>query len=180
MLKTIEIATMVTRSGDGMRARPMSTIPAPEKGVIHILTEAQSTAAQDIGRDGTVLLAYTGRGDHLSVAGRAAVNPDKGLVKELWNPGAQVFWPNGLAAALVNFLVALLGHVRGGLCYVLVGGMYLVSGISGAKASGAEAKEVAVVADEDTVVSGMAAVEAEASWIVGSSMRRRSGRSPLT
>ena len=54
------------------------------------------------------------------------------------------------------------------------------AGASGAKASGAEAKEVAVVADEDAVVSGMDVVEAEASWIVGSSMRRRSGRSPLT
>lgn len=41
----------------------------------------------------------------------------------------------GLAAALIGFLVALLGHVRGGLSYVLVGGMYLVSGISGAKAA---------------------------------------------
>ena len=52
--------------------------------------------------------------------------------------------------------------------------------INEAKASGAEAKEVAMVADEDAVVSGMAVVEAEASWTAGSSMRRRSGRSPLT
>ncbi len=41
----------------------------------------------------------------------------------------------GLARVLVNFLVALCGHVRGGLSYVLLGAMYLVSGISGAKAA---------------------------------------------
>ena len=41
----------------------------------------------------------------------------------------------GLATAMLNFLVSLLGHVRGGLSYVLVGAMYLVSGISGAKAA---------------------------------------------
>lgn len=41
----------------------------------------------------------------------------------------------GMAAAMLNFLVTLLGHVRGGLSYVLVGAMYLVSGISGAKAA---------------------------------------------
>jgi tripartite ATP-independent transporter DctM subunit len=35
----------------------------------------------------------------------------------------------------VAFLASLLGHVRGGLHYVLVGAMYLVSGISGAKAA---------------------------------------------
>ena len=41
----------------------------------------------------------------------------------------------GLARAMVDFLAALLGHVRGGLHYVLLGAMYLVSGISGSKAA---------------------------------------------
>ena len=39
----------------------------------------------------------------------------------------------GMARAMVAFLASLLGHVRGGLHYVLVGAMYLVSGISGSK-----------------------------------------------
>lgn len=41
----------------------------------------------------------------------------------------------GMARAMVAFLGNLLGHVRGGLSYVLVGSMYLVSGISGSKAA---------------------------------------------
>src|SRR5712671_1160941 len=41
----------------------------------------------------------------------------------------------GLARAMVDFLASLLGHVRGGLSYVLLGAMYLVSGISGSKAA---------------------------------------------
>ena len=41
----------------------------------------------------------------------------------------------GLARAMVAFLASLLGHVRGGLQYVLIGAMYLVSGISGSKAA---------------------------------------------
>ncbi len=41
----------------------------------------------------------------------------------------------GMARAMVGFLGNLLGHVRGGLSYVLVGSMYLVSGISGSKAA---------------------------------------------
>jgi len=36
---------------------------------------------------------------------------------------------------MVDFLAALIGHVRGGLQYVLLGAMYLVSGISGSKAA---------------------------------------------
>jgi len=41
----------------------------------------------------------------------------------------------GLARAMIAFLVALIGHLRGGLQYVLLGAVYLVSGISGAKAA---------------------------------------------
>ncbi len=40
---------------------------------------------------------------------------------------------SGLARSLIEFMAALLGHVRGGLNYVLLGAMLLVSGISGAK-----------------------------------------------
>ena len=39
----------------------------------------------------------------------------------------------GMARAMIEFLAGLLGHVRGGLSYVLIGAMYLVSGISGSK-----------------------------------------------
>ncbi|MGY8667650.1 TRAP transporter large permease subunit [Bradyrhizobium sp. UFLA05-109] len=38
-----------------------------------------------------------------------------------------------MAASMVKFLAALVGHVEGGLAYVLLGAMLLVSGISGAK-----------------------------------------------
>lgn len=111
MLKAIDIAVLVTQSSDGLRGRPMSTIPTPEKGVIYILTEAQSSAARDIRVDGNVILSYVGRGDHVAVAGQARVNSDKGLVKDLWNPGAQVFWPNGPEAHDVVTLEIDPGHV---------------------------------------------------------------------
>ena len=42
---------------------------------------------------------------------------------------------SGLARSLIEFMAALLGHVRGGLQYVLLGAMFLVSGISGSKAA---------------------------------------------
>jgi tripartite ATP-independent transporter DctM subunit len=47
----------------------------------------------------------------------------------------QLIVMTGMARAMVDFLASLLGHVRGGLQYVLVGAMYLVSGISGSKAA---------------------------------------------
>ncbi|GLR78854.1 TRAP transporter large permease subunit (plasmid) [Azospirillum oryzae] len=47
----------------------------------------------------------------------------------------QLIEMTGMARAMVGFLASLLGHVRGGLSYVLIGAMYLVSGISGSKAA---------------------------------------------
>ena len=41
----------------------------------------------------------------------------------------------GMAERMIGFLANLLGHVRGGLNYVLIVAMYLVSGISGSKAA---------------------------------------------
>jgi len=41
----------------------------------------------------------------------------------------------GMARAMVDLLATVLGRIKGGLCYVLLGAMYLVSGISGAKAA---------------------------------------------
>jgi general stress protein 26 len=110
IIKAIDISMLVTRYSDGLRGRPMSTIPTPEKGVIYILTEAQSPAAKDIRVDGSVFLTYQGRGDHVALQGRATVNPEKGLVEDLWNPGAQAFWPQGPEAHDIVTLVIDPGH----------------------------------------------------------------------
>jgi tripartite ATP-independent transporter DctM subunit len=42
---------------------------------------------------------------------------------------------NGMAGAIVRFLVSTVGHIRGGMSYVLLGAIYLVSGIAGSKAA---------------------------------------------
>jgi len=42
---------------------------------------------------------------------------------------------SGLARSLVDFMCALLGHVRGGLQFVLLAAIFLISGISGSKAA---------------------------------------------
>jgi tripartite ATP-independent transporter DctM subunit len=41
----------------------------------------------------------------------------------------------GIARAMVDFLAALVGNRRGGLSYVLIAAIYLISGISGSKAA---------------------------------------------
>lgn len=110
MLKAIDIAMLVTHSNEGPKGRPMSTIPTPEKGVIYILTESESSAARDIRVNGAVFLGYQGRGDHVALIGQAIVDPDQGLVKDLWNPGAELFWPGGPEGHDLVALVIDPGH----------------------------------------------------------------------
>ncbi|MFN5412028.1 TRAP transporter large permease subunit [Bradyrhizobium sp.] len=52
-----------------------------------------------------------------------------------------------MAEAMVGFLVSLVGHVRGGLSYVLLGAILLVSGISGAKTADMAAVAPVLVPD---------------------------------
>ncbi|POR51950.1 TRAP transporter large permease subunit [Bosea psychrotolerans] len=46
-----------------------------------------------------------------------------------------MFEMTGMARSMIAFLASLVGHLRGGLSFVMLGAMYLVSGISGAKAA---------------------------------------------
>ncbi len=110
MMAGIDIAMFVTKSNIGLRGRPMSTIPAADKGVIYILTEADSPAAQDVAADGSVFLSYQGRGDHVALQGQATINPDKVLVRALWSGGAEMFWPGGPEEHDVVALVIDPGH----------------------------------------------------------------------
>lgn len=48
--------------------------------------------------------------------------------------GVQIQY-TGMAKSMVDFFIAIFGGIRGGLGYVLLAAMYLVSGISGAKAA---------------------------------------------
>jgi tripartite ATP-independent transporter DctM subunit len=41
----------------------------------------------------------------------------------------------GMGKAIIDFLASLVGHVRGGMQYVLLGSLFIVSGISGSKVS---------------------------------------------
>jgi tripartite ATP-independent transporter DctM subunit len=41
----------------------------------------------------------------------------------------------GMGRAIINFLASLIGHVKAGMSYVLLGSLFLVSGISGSKVS---------------------------------------------
>ncbi len=101
IMKSIDICMFVTLSDGQPQGRPMSTIPMQDEGMIFLLTEATSSGARDVAANPAVLLCYQGGSDHVSVAGHASIDTDMALVKRLWSPGAQAFWPEGPEASHV-------------------------------------------------------------------------------
>ncbi len=106
-------------------------------GVVAVCVLAGVPIAFSFGLATFGYLALTTRTPMLTLVGRM----DEGmshlilLAVPLFVFLGQLIEMTGMAKAMVAFLASLLGHVRGGLHYVLVGAMYLVSGISGAKAA---------------------------------------------
>lgn len=96
MMEKLDFAMYTTRKGNSLKARPMSTIVKSDEGKIYILTHSTGDAVAETRAEMNVLLSY-GNGSNKFVAtqAKAELSHDKGLIKRLWNPGAQAFWPDG-------------------------------------------------------------------------------------
>jgi general stress protein 26 len=96
LMKALDFAMLVTQPKAGLRARPMSTIVDVEAESVHMLTSRSSAKDDEIDENADVLLTFSnGAQKNVVLQARAAVIDDRSLVKALWNPGAQAFWPNG-------------------------------------------------------------------------------------
>lgn len=96
MIEDFKFAMLTTREGDAWKARPMSHIAKPDERLIYILTERDGDAASHIANEGSVLLTFNNGGSKfLSLYGHAHISAHREVIKRLWNPGAQAFWPMG-------------------------------------------------------------------------------------
>lgn len=96
LMKKIDFCMLVTHVGKGLRSRPMSTIVEKEERCIYMLTHMAEMKDDEIAENPNVLLNYVNGSDtFVSVSGKATLTNDRMLVKRLWSPGAQAFWPQG-------------------------------------------------------------------------------------
>lgn len=95
MVDAIDICMFVTKRGDEMHGRPMSTIGKREDGKIYLLTDKATAKDDEIEQDSAVYLGYCKGPRHLSINGDAEVSSDRAIIKRVWTPSAKAFWPNG-------------------------------------------------------------------------------------
>ena len=106
MMEELDFAMFTTRKGKSIVSRPMSTIVKHDEGRIYILTHGNGDAVKESKADPNVLLSYgNGSNKFVSAQAKADLSDDKALIKRLWNPGAQVFWPDGPEKSDVTAIV---------------------------------------------------------------------------
>lgn len=87
---------LVTRLDNQLTSRPMSHIAKSEEGSIYILTSKSADVYDEIQQHPEVLLTLSdGSSEFVSLSAEASLDDDRALIKRLWNPGAQAFWPDG-------------------------------------------------------------------------------------
>ena len=107
MMAELDFCMLVTNSLAGLRGRPMSSIVKPEEGKIYFLSDQRTAKDDEIAARPEVLLAYgNGASQFVSTRAHAVLSSDRALIKRLWNPGAQAFWPEGPDGANVIAIVA--------------------------------------------------------------------------
>jgi general stress protein 26 len=98
LIHGIRFAMMATTDAAGMsRARPMTT-QDPEAGSdLRFLTSDQTNLAEELEANSNVLLTYADSEHHryVSVNGTATLRHDPAMVKQLWNPAYQAWFPKG-------------------------------------------------------------------------------------
>jgi general stress protein 26 len=96
LVAKMDFCMLTTKAGKALHARPMSTIARKDDGVIVMLTDSATLKDDEIRKNPQVSLAYSdGSKTFVSISGSAKLNKDRAFIKELWNPGAQLFWPEG-------------------------------------------------------------------------------------
>lgn len=90
------LAMLTTVDGDGkLVSRPMALQRMDDDGTLWFLTDDTSPKAQQVIRDHRTNLAFQSRGTWISVAGSAQIVEDRQTIEELWDSGAEAWFPDG-------------------------------------------------------------------------------------
>jgi general stress protein 26 len=97
LIKTVEVAMMVTEDGDHLRSRPMAMSQTEFDGTLWFFTKADSHKVSEVQADQKVNLAFAhpGKQDYVSVSGTASLVRDSAAVAEHWTDSLKVWFPKG-------------------------------------------------------------------------------------
>jgi general stress protein 26 len=107
MMEKLSTAMVVSRDGEGMHSRPLAGIVRRDEGKVYFISTSDSPQIDAIAAGSPLMLNFSnGTSQFLAAEADALVSTDRALIKALWNPGAQSFWPEGPETADVTVIAA--------------------------------------------------------------------------
>jgi len=95
LVSQFDTAMLVTRTGDGMRARPLSIADRQPDGTIYFSTAIESPKVHELEADPHVDVVMQDGRRFVSVSGTASIVRDRALIAQLWKPSWAVWFPKG-------------------------------------------------------------------------------------
>lgn len=93
----VRICMVATHDGGAIRARPMIALNDRDDGCIWFLSDARTHKEGEIRDDPRACVTFSApdNGDYLALSGRIASTAERQRIAELWNPGADAWFPGG-------------------------------------------------------------------------------------
>jgi len=109
VMKTFDTAMLVTHLDDEANGRPMAIAAQDDDGDLWFITSSDSPKAYEVRDDDDALVTMQSRQAYAMVHGKVALVDDRARLEEMWNAGADLYFPDGPAAddaVLVRFIPA--------------------------------------------------------------------------
>lgn len=97
LAEKIGACMLTTKTGEGLRARPMHAKFDREGGTISFLADARAHKDDEIAADRQVCLAFAkpGSNTYVSISGAAKVTADRGAIDAQWTEMSKIWFPDG-------------------------------------------------------------------------------------
>ncbi len=93
LIKKVQVAMLVTQAEDGtFRSRPMTTQEQEFDGDVWFFASSDSDVVNEVKNHPQVNVAYSDRGNYVSLSGTGAIVMDVAKKKELWNAELKVWF----------------------------------------------------------------------------------------
>lgn len=105
-VEDLRVGMLTTRAGEQFRGRPMAAIARRDENVIWFMSDAGSHKEAELRDDprACVLFADPRNQTYVSLSGTVEVNRDPATLRDLWNVGADAYFPDGPDSGAVVLL----------------------------------------------------------------------------
>jgi len=95
IIKDFRTAMLVTRSGDGIHARPMHVAELKPDADAYSVAKIESPKVNEIESDPRVLITFQSGSEFAAIEGTASVVRDRALIDRMWSDAWKVWFPKG-------------------------------------------------------------------------------------